>query len=95
MRKLLVALATFALLGAACASDSSTVTPSSGGSGSATADACAKDSLPLVNDGTLTVGTDNPAFPPWVLKNDPPVARATSRPSRTTSPIAWASRRTR
>ena len=71
MRKLLVALATFALLGAACASDSSTVTPSSGGSGSASADACAKDNLNLVNPGTLTVGTDNPAYPPWVLKNDP------------------------
>jgi polar amino acid transport system substrate-binding protein len=71
MRKLLVALATFALLGAACASDSSTVTPSSGGSGSATADACAKDSMTLVNPGTLTIGTDNPAYPPWVLKNDP------------------------
>jgi polar amino acid transport system substrate-binding protein len=73
MRKLLVALATFALLGAACASDSSTVTPSSGGSGSATADACAKDSLNLVNPGTLTVGTDDPGFlfPPWILKHDP------------------------
>ena len=71
MRKLLVALATFAMFGAACASDSSTVTPSSGGSGSATADACAKDSLTLVNPGTLTIGTDNPAYPPWVLKNDP------------------------
>jgi polar amino acid transport system substrate-binding protein len=70
MRKLLVALATFALMGAACASDSSMVVPSSGGSSPA-ADACAKDNLNLVNPGTLTVGTDNPSFPPWVLKNDP------------------------
>jgi polar amino acid transport system substrate-binding protein len=31
----------------------------------ATADACAKDQLQLVEDGQLTVGTDNPAFPPW------------------------------
>ena len=69
MRKLLVALATFALLGAACASDSSTVTGST--SSSPGADACAKDSLNLVNPGTLTVGTDDPSFPPWVLKNDP------------------------
>jgi polar amino acid transport system substrate-binding protein len=26
---------------------------------------CAKDSLNLVEDGQLTVGTDNPAYPPW------------------------------
>ena len=26
---------------------------------------CAKASLTLVNDGQLTIGTDNPAFPPW------------------------------
>ncbi|HEY4348946.1 MAG TPA: ABC transporter substrate-binding protein [Gaiellaceae bacterium] len=26
---------------------------------------CAKSSLNLVNSGTLTVGTDNPAYPPW------------------------------
>jgi polar amino acid transport system substrate-binding protein len=68
MRKLLVALATFALLGAACAADSSTVTTSPGGS---TTDTCAKDNLNLVTPGTLTVGTDQPAYPPWVLKNDP------------------------
>ena len=28
-------------------------------------DACATDQLNLVSDGTLTIGTDNPAFPPW------------------------------
>jgi polar amino acid transport system substrate-binding protein len=69
MRKLFVSLATFALLGAACASDSSTVTGST--PSTPTADACAKDSLNLVNPGTLTVGTDDPSVPPWVLKNDP------------------------
>ena len=26
---------------------------------------CAPGSLNLVEDGVLTVGTDNPAFPPW------------------------------
>ncbi len=26
---------------------------------------CEKDSLTLVEDGTLTIGTDNPAYPPW------------------------------
>jgi polar amino acid transport system substrate-binding protein len=29
------------------------------------ADQCAKESLELVEPGTLTIGTDNPAFPPW------------------------------
>jgi polar amino acid transport system substrate-binding protein len=26
---------------------------------------CDKASLPLVSQGTLTIGTDNPAYPPW------------------------------
>jgi polar amino acid transport system substrate-binding protein len=28
-------------------------------------DACAKESLELVEAGKLTIGTDNPAYPPW------------------------------
>ena len=28
-------------------------------------DSCAKDQLELVSSGKLTIGTDNPAFPPW------------------------------
>jgi polar amino acid transport system substrate-binding protein len=28
-------------------------------------EACAKDQLDLVSSGKLTIGTDNPAFPPW------------------------------
>jgi polar amino acid transport system substrate-binding protein len=28
-------------------------------------DTCAKGSLPLVEAGKLTIGTDNPAYPPW------------------------------
>jgi polar amino acid transport system substrate-binding protein len=35
-----------------------------GAAGTAAA-ACDKGSLNLVSDGTLTVGTDNPAYPPW------------------------------
>jgi polar amino acid transport system substrate-binding protein len=27
--------------------------------------ACTKGSLPLVDEGRLTIGTDNPAYPPW------------------------------
>ncbi len=40
-----------------------------GGSGES---ACAKDRLELVNPGTLTVGTDNPAYPPWFAGGAPP-----------------------
>jgi polar amino acid transport system substrate-binding protein len=35
------------------------------------ADACAKDQLETVNSGTLTVGTDKPAFPPYFEDDDP------------------------
>ena len=31
----------------------------------ATPDACARENLALVTDGTLTIGTDNPAYPPY------------------------------
>jgi polar amino acid transport system substrate-binding protein len=31
----------------------------------ATSDRCQEDSLDLVSPGSLTIGTDNPAFPPW------------------------------
>jgi polar amino acid transport system substrate-binding protein len=68
MRRLVVVLAGFALLGTGCASDSSTVASAPGGG---SGDVCGKDSLHLVDPGMLTVGTDNPAFAPWILKNDP------------------------
>jgi polar amino acid transport system substrate-binding protein len=47
-------------LAAACGSTKKTT----GGSTSAQA-SCAKADLTLVSPGQLTVGTDNPAFPPW------------------------------
>ena len=34
-------------------------------------DACATDALPLLTDGTLTIGTDSPAYEPWFTDNDP------------------------
>ena len=52
----------------AAASASASVAPST--SPSATADACAKDSLATKTAGKLTVGTDNPAFPPYYLPRD-------------------------
>ena len=69
MRKLVVFLLVLALavLAAGCGDDDD----ESGGDTTAaatteaTAASCEKDSLELVEAGKLTVGTDNPAFPPW------------------------------
>ncbi len=38
-------------------------------SAAATPDACASENLALVTPGTLTIGTDNPAYPPYFLEN--------------------------
>jgi polar amino acid transport system substrate-binding protein len=69
----LLILATLALGAAACGSDSSSSGSSSSPSAAATtaADACAKDKLALKTPGTLTVGTDKPAYPPY-FENDKP-----------------------
>jgi polar amino acid transport system substrate-binding protein len=52
----------FVLTLAACGGSSSS---SSQGTTSSTGNPCTKSALNLVNAGQLTVGTDNPAFPPW------------------------------
>jgi len=57
-----------ALVVAGCGTEESApTTPAATGSGTGSFEAspCAKDSLQLVNDGKLTIGTDNPAYPPW------------------------------
>ena len=61
---------------AACApesdDDSSTAKdPATSAGSSASAEACAPDSLPLRTAGQLTVGTDSPAYDPWFSDNDP------------------------
>lgn len=40
-------------------------TPATPVARAAVAASCSKDNLRLVNDGQLTIGTDNPAYPPW------------------------------
>jgi polar amino acid transport system substrate-binding protein len=60
---LIVAALVAALAGVAAGCGSNK--ESSSGSGPSTANSCAKGSLNLVTAGTLTIGTDNPAFPPW------------------------------
>jgi polar amino acid transport system substrate-binding protein len=60
MRKIVIAAAALVVLGVTAAFAS---TPSQA---SHTAVAgCAKDTLNLVSEGNLTIGTDNPAYPPW------------------------------
>ena len=49
-------------------SESPSASQSSQASG---ADSCAKGELPLLTPGTLTIGTDSPAFEPWFTNNDP------------------------
>ena len=62
------------LLGGAlgCAPVDDEEAPSSTSSSQApAADSCAKRELPLLTPGTLTIGTDSPAFEPWFSNNDP------------------------
>ena len=72
MRKaaLLLLIALLALAAAGCGGDddeaADTGAATTGGAAATGgAEACAPESLQLVNDGKLTIGTDNPAFPPW------------------------------
>ncbi len=65
---LVIAALAFTL--AACGSDSNSA--SSGTDTTSASDVpCAKDQLTTLNAGTLTVGTDKPAFPPYVIDDDP------------------------
>ena len=73
MRKLLTLLLLATLLGVAagCGGDDDEPAADEGAptgavdTGAAEPDPCAPDQLTLVSDGTLTIGTDNPAVPPW------------------------------
>jgi polar amino acid transport system substrate-binding protein len=60
-------LLVLALVAAGCGGDDDEpeATPTAATTGAAAAERCAKDNLELVNPGQLTIGTDNPAFPPW------------------------------
>lgn len=58
----LILVAVFAMVIAAC---------SSGTTGGGEGTSCAKGDLQLVTAGTLTIGTDDPAFPPWFDDDDP------------------------
>ncbi|NMH76561.1 amino acid ABC transporter substrate-binding protein [Pseudonocardia xinjiangensis] len=63
LRRLLVA-ATAVLAVAGCA-------PADTNSAPATAATCTPGALPTRTDGILTVGTDQPVYPPWYIDDDP------------------------
>ena len=78
-----VVLGMLAIVLAACTSTGAPATPSPAASTAASvapsvpaseaaspsADACAADALALVTPGTFTIGTDNPAYPPYFQEN--------------------------
>ncbi len=70
---LLLVIGLLALGTAACGSDDDEE-PSSATStneSAETADACSPEQLKLIDAGTLTVGTDKPAYPPYFEDDDP------------------------
>ena len=83
MRRLTISsLGLIAILATACTSAGSSASPSAASPSavavvstapsvapSATPDACAAANLTLVAPGKLTIGTDNPAYPPYYAEN--------------------------
>jgi polar amino acid transport system substrate-binding protein len=63
MRRFVLGAALFALVAVACAKSSTTSSAATGGAPTNAAD-CAAGAT-FVTDGTLTIGTDNPAYPPY------------------------------
>lgn len=72
LTKLLSLLFVFTLVAAACGSDSDDATADSDGGEDASGDLdCSVDNLDLFADGTLTIATGEPVFPPWMIDDDP------------------------
>ncbi len=76
MRHLVLAVtATATLALTACAptdeADSGSDSAADDSSESPAADECTPDSMETVADGTLTIATDDPAYEPWFVDNDP------------------------
>jgi polar amino acid transport system substrate-binding protein len=62
MKRVLALMLVLGMVLAACGSDDA---------GDGTQESCAKEDLNLVTDGQLTFATSDPAFPPWIIDNDP------------------------
>ena len=63
MRKIVLGVALLAVVASGCASTTTTASP--GGSTTASTAADCATGATFVSDGTLTIGTDNPAYPPY------------------------------
>ncbi len=63
MRKIVLGAALLALVATGCASTTTTSSP--GGSTTASTAADCATGATFVSDGTVTIGTDNPAYPPY------------------------------
>ncbi len=59
------------LITAGCAPRDEADDTASESGASASAGGCEKDALDTYSEGVLTVATDNPAYPPWFVDNDP------------------------
>jgi polar amino acid transport system substrate-binding protein len=73
MRNVLTLVSLLTVIGlagaTACAPTDDTATGTS--TASAPAGQCSKDSLPTLKKGSITFGTDQPAYPPWFVDDDP------------------------
>ena len=76
MRKLLLLLlvAALAAFAAGCGLDDEEGAPATAETATEAADECAKENLETKIPGRLTIGTDNPAYPPWFEASDSPPA---------------------
>ena len=63
-------LAVFGLATATACAPVDNTSPNTSSS-SAAAGSCSKDSLTTLSKGTITFGTDQPAYPPWFIDDDP------------------------
>jgi len=71
LRAPLVLIAPLLLAAAACAPTDDSDGDTASESTPTAADQCEKDNLELLTPGTLTIGTDSPAYEPWFSDNDP------------------------
>src|SRR5215472_3646838 len=73
MTRLLAAAGAVIVLGGAMAACGSSGGGNGGSTASASASSCSKSGIQhlLYKQGVLTVATDNPAYPPWFIKNTP------------------------
>jgi polar amino acid transport system substrate-binding protein len=71
MRNLSSVVSMLALLGLTAATACAPADETASNSSAPAAAACTKDSLATLTKGTITFGTDQPAYPPWFVDDDP------------------------